>query len=238
MSTLFGSNNLSGVNSLFGSSTTSILSQWASIRNGSYKKLMKAYYTNQKSTSKSDSSSKDSDKVTEKTLTATEDSAQSLKKSADELMATGSKSVFKKVTSKDEDGKTVQDYDTNKIYKAVKKFVDNYNDVIENTDKTINSGVSNNRKSMIMNTASNESLLSGMGITVNSDNTLEINEEEFKKADMSKVESMFSGRNSYGYQVSLRASLIDYYAGREAETYNKNGSYNSYNSGTNFNSWF
>lgn len=232
MSTLFGSNGL------FGSSTTSILSEWASIRNGSYKKLMKAYYAKQKSTAESDSSSKNKDKVTEKTLTATESSAQNLKKAADELMATGSQSVFKKVTSKDEDGKTVQDYDTNKIYKAVKKFVENYNDVIENTNKTINSGVSNNRKSMIMATSSNAGILSDMGITVKSDNTLEIDEEEFKKADMSKVESMFNGRNSYGYQVSLRASLIDYYAGREAETYNKSGNYNSYNSGTNFNSWF
>lgn len=235
MSTLFGSNNLSGVNSLFGSSTTSILSQWASIRNGSYKKLMKAYYSQEKSTSKSDSSK---DAVTKKTLTATEDSAQSLKSATDALMTTGSKSVFTKVSSKDEDGNTVQNYDTTKIYNAVKKFVNNYNDVIENTESTINSGVSNNRKSMIMNTASYESALNSVGITINSDNKLEIDEETFKNADMSKVEALFKGNSSYGYQVSLRASLIDYYTGREAETYNKSGSYNSYSTGTNFSSWF
>lgn len=235
MSTLFGSNNLSGVNSLFGSSTTSILSQWASIRNGSYKKLMKAYYSQEKSTSKSDSSK---DTVTQKTLTATEDSAQSLKSATDALMTTGSKSVFTKVSSKDEDGNTVQNYDTTKIYNAVKKFVNNYNDVIENTESAINSGVSNNRKSMIMNTASYESALNSVGITINSDNKLEIDEETFKNADMSKVEALFKGNSSYGYQVSLRASLIDYYTGREAETYNKSGSYNSYSTGTNFNSWF
>ncbi|MCI8327969.1 MAG: flagellar filament capping protein FliD [Lachnospiraceae bacterium] len=232
MSTLFGSGGL------FGNGTTSILSQWASIRNGSYKKLMTAYYGKQKTSSSSDDDSKKNDKVTEKTLTATEENAQGLKSAADDLTATGSKSVFKKVTTKDEDGKTIQDYDKNKIYKAVKKFVDNYNKVIGDTNKTINSGVSNNRKSMIAATNANEERLSKMGITIKADNTLEIDEEAFKKADMSQVEEMFNGRNSYGYQVSTRASLIGYYAGREADTYNKNGNYNSYNSGMNFNSWF
>lgn len=229
MSSLFGSSGL------FGNNSGSILLEWANIRNGTYKKLMKAYYAKEKATAAEDSKS---DKVTEKTLTATESSAEALKKSVDELSATGTKSVFKKVTSKDEDGNTVENYDTDKIYKSVKKFVDNYNDLIENTNETINSGVSNNRKSMILSTNSNADLLDSIGISINSDNTLTIDEEAFKNADMSKVESMFSGRNSYGYQVSLRASLIDYYTGREAETYNKSGSYNSYSSGTNFSSWF
>lgn len=228
--------NLFGSSGLFGNSSGSILLEWANLRNGTTKKLLKAYYAKEKATAAEDS--KKNDKVTEKTVTATESSAEALKKSVDELSTTGAKSVFKKVTSKDEDGKTVENYDTSKIYKSVKKFVDNYNDLIKNTEETINSGISNNRKSMIMNTNSNADLLDSVGISINSDNTLTIDEEAFKNADMSKVESMFGGRNTYGYQVSLRASLIDYYAGREAETYNKNGSYNSYSSGTNFNSWF
>lgn len=230
MSSIFGGNGL------FGNSSGSILMEWANIRNGTYKKLMKAYYAKEKTAAAEET--KKENKVAEKKVTATESSAEALKKSVDDLSATGAKSVFNKVTSKDEDGKTVENYDTNKIYKSVKKFVDNYNELIKNTEETVNSGISNNRKSMIANTNSNASLLDSVGITVNADNTLSIDEEAFKNGDMSKVEGMFSGRNSFGYQTSLRASLIDYYAGREAETYNKSGSYNNYSSGTNFNSWF
>ena len=84
----------------------------------------------------------------------------------------------------------------------------------------------------------NETLLKAIGITVKADNKLSIDEDTFKKADMSKVEELFKGNTSYGYQVGLRTSLIDYYAGREADTYNKYGSYSTTNTGTNFNSWF
>lgn len=239
------------MNSLFGggmfgmgssNSMSSILSDWSMIRSGTYKKLMKAYYAKTTdSTSKNSSTNKEKDKVTEKNVTAAENSATNLKKAADDLLKTGKTSVFAKTTKKDEDGKEVETYDTDKIYKAVDKFVKNYNALIGDTAKTINSGISNNRKSMIASTNGSESLLEDIGISINSDNTLTINEDAFKKADMSKVERMFSGNTSYGYQVSLRASLINYYAGREADTYNSSGSYNKYNSytaGNNYNSWF
>ena len=237
MAGLFGSNSSFGMSSLFGNNSSSVLSDWAFIRSGTYKKLMKAYYAKTKETSDTDSSSKKTE-ADEKTLTEAESSAQGLKKAADALLATGNKSVFKKVDTKDADGNVTQEYDTDKIYNAVNKFVQNYNDVLSSTEKTINSGVSNNKASMISATEAKESLLNEIGITIKSDNSLEIDKEAFQKADMSKVEALFSGNSSYGYQTSLRAALIDYHAGREADTYNRFGNYNSYNSGTNFNSWF
>lgn len=237
MSTLFGNSGMFGSNSIF-SGNSSVLSDWANIRSGSYKKLMKAYYAKTKETSDTDSSSKKKTEADKKTLTAAESSAQGLKKAADALLATGNKSVFKKVDTKDADGNVTQEYNTDKIYNAVNKFVQNYNDVLSSTEKTINSGVSNNKASMISATEAKESFLNQIGITIKSDNSLEIDKEAFQKADMSKVEALFSGNSSYGYQTSLRAALIDYHAGREADTYNRFGNYNSYNSGTNFNSWF
>lgn len=96
----------------------------------------------------------------------------------------------------------------------------------------------NNVRSLTATTNGNETLLKAIGITVKADNKLSIDEDTFKKADMSKVEALFKGNTSYGYQVGLRTSLIDYYAGREADTYNKYGSYSTANTGTNFNSWF
>ena len=43
MAGLFGSNSSFGMSSLFGNNSSSVLSDWAFIRSGSYKKLMKAY---------------------------------------------------------------------------------------------------------------------------------------------------------------------------------------------------
>ncbi len=232
MSTLFGSSGLFGNTG----GTTSILAEWASIKSGNYKRLMRAYYSQDSNTTSKTKSSSTKTKQEERAVTEAESSAQGLKKATDDLLATGNKSVFKKVDTKDADGKVTQEYDTNKIYNAVNKFVQNYNEVIKNTADTINSGVSSNRRSMISATDAKEKFLNDIGITINADNTLSIDKEAFQKADMSKVETMFSGNTSYGYQVSMRSSLIDYHAGREADTYNRYGGYNTYKSGVNFDS--
>ena len=50
MAGLFGSNSSFGVSSLFGNNSSSVLSDWAFIRSGTYKKLMKAYYGQDKTT--------------------------------------------------------------------------------------------------------------------------------------------------------------------------------------------
>jgi hypothetical protein len=45
---------------------------------------------------------------------------------------------------------------------------------------------------------------------------------------MSKVKSLFQERGSYGYQISLQASLIDTYVDAEktkSNTYSSNGTY-------------
>ena len=102
---------------------TNMLSDYAAIKNGSYGKLMKAYYAKQdaeKLSGKGDTSQK---------LTLMKTSADSLKKSADVL---NDSSLWEK--KKDE--KTgaeieVEDYDWDKITKAVKSFVEDYNDVVK-----------------------------------------------------------------------------------------------------------
>lgn len=240
MAGLFGNSSSYGVNSLFGSSSSSVLSDWSFIRNGTYKKLMKAYYGQNKtsSTSTDTTSANKKTQAAQRTQTEIETSATDLKKSTDALMATGTKSLFKVTETKGEDGKVTKTYDTDKIYKAVNQFVKDYNELIETTSKSNVSGVKNNVRSMNATTNGNKTLLDEIGITIKADNTLSLDEDTFKKADMSKVEALFKGNTSYGYQVGLRTSLIDYYAGREADTYNKYGSYSSTSTGTNFSTWF
>lgn len=58
MAGLFGSNSSFGVSSLFGNNSSSVLSDWAFIRSGTYKKLMKAYYGQDKTTKSATESAK------------------------------------------------------------------------------------------------------------------------------------------------------------------------------------
>ena len=236
---------------LFQSMTTSrgnslgnlnFLSDYASIKNGSYGKLMKAYYAKDaadkaastgkdtKTKKKSISTAADS----AKTLSEIEKAADTMKESADSLLVKGSKSVFQKknVKTTDETGKTTisEEYDTDAIYKAVSGFVTDYNDLLSKAD------------TLAAVTSANAKLLSRVGITVNSDSSLSLDEEAFKKSDMGTVKNLFGTTGAYGYKVSAQASMIDYTAAKEStksNTYTANGTYsNVYSAGNILNSFF
>ena len=85
-------------------------------------------------------------------------------------------------------------------------------------------------------TGYNEKMLEKVGITVDEDNQLKIDEKTFKAADMATVKGLFNERGGYGYQVSAQTSMINYYAENEASksnTYTNSGTYTyNYNSGT------
>lgn len=257
--------NTFGRNSGGFSGMSSLLGDYASLKNGSYGKLMKAYYTAEKSDSTSKSSKSNHSNIVDeltrpnstvtkkavtkediKKLNKVETAADALKNSADALITTGSKSVFreKDITTKDENGveSTVRDYDTNAIYDAVNKFVTNYNSVITTVKDADNANVNNRSASMMNNTAANEKSLNKIGISINTDGTLALDKDAFMKSDMSSVKSMFNGNGSYGYRVSAQASMIDYAADREASktnTYTIDGTYNAaFNSGNIYNSYF
>lgn len=226
------------------------LSDYASIKNGSYGKLMKAYYAKDKSEEVSSIAEKQYKKTTSastakdsaKTLAGIESAADNLKDSADALITTGTKSVFNKVEveSKDEYGftHTSKEYDKDAIYKSVSNFVEDYNNLIKTAGSSETKSVQNRVTTLTNATDANENLLSKVGITVNSDKTLSIDEETFKGSDMTTVKSLFNGNSSYGYRVSAQASLIDYTANREASkanTYTGSGSYgNAYSAGSIF----
>ncbi len=231
------------------------LSDYASIKNGSYGKLMKAYYSKNSSsevsklaeskrnsstssTKRSSSTAKDSSE----TLAKVESASDNLKDSADALLKTGSKSVFNKVSVEGTDmyGRptTTEEYNTNAIYNSVSKFVDDYNSLLKEAGSVETNSIQNRAKSLTGLTDANKKLLSQVGITVNSDKTLSIDEKAFKESDMTTVKSLFNGNLSYGYRVSAQASLIDFAASKEAakaNTYTGSGSYGStYSSGSIF----
>lgn len=233
---------------------SNFLSDYASIKNGSYGKLMKAYYS-QNSNSDVKKLAKDSvgrtvkDAVTKedaKKLNKVQTTTDELKESADALLKTGSKSVFaqKDITTKDENGleSTKRGYDVDAIYSAVNDFVNKYNSVINAVDSADVSTVTSRAQNMVNQTSYNESLLNKVGITMKDDGTLSLDKDTFMKADMSKVKSLFNGSGSYGYQVSAQASMINYSADRAASKtaiYTGSGTYNSVlNNGSIYNSYF
>ena len=217
------------------------LSDYASIKNGSYGKLMKAYYAKD-TADKTTSTGKDTETKKNSISTA----ADSMKESADSLLAKESKSVFnqKSVKSTDETGKTTvsQEYDTDAIYKAVSGFVTDYNNLLSKTSAASSRTLQGKADTLASVTSANAKLLSRVGITVNSDNSLSIDEKTFKKSDMGTVKNLFGTTGAYGYKVSAQASMIDYTANKEsakANTYTANGTYsNAYSAGNILNSFF
>lgn len=241
---------------LFQSMTTSrgnslgnlnFLSDYASIKNGSYGKLMKAYYAKD-AADKTASKGKDTETKknsistaadSAKTLSEIEKAADAMKESADSLLVKGSKSVFRK---KNEKATVSEEYDTDAIYKAVSGFVTDYNDLLSKTSAASSKNLQSKADTLAAVTSANAKLLSRVGITVNSDRSLSLDEEAFKKSDMGTVKNLFGTTGAYGYKVSAQASMIDYTAAKEStksNTYTANGTYsNVYSAGNILNSFF
>ena len=241
---------------LFQSMTTSrgnslgnlnFLSDYASIKNGSYGKLMKAYYAKD-AADKTASEGKDTETKknsistaadSAKTLSEIEKAADTMKESADSLLVKGSKSVFQK---KNEKTTASEEYDPDAIYKAVSGFVTDYNDLLSKTSAASSKNLQSKADTLAAVTSANAKLLSRVGITVNSDSSLSLDEEAFKKSDMGTVKNLFGTTGAYGYKVSAQASMIDYTAAKEStksNTYTANGTYsNVYSAGNILNSFF
>lgn len=250
-------NDVSYLFSGLGSSAANVassdfLGQYASIKNGSYAKLMKAYY-GQNTNSAVKSLAKDTVKRGN-TLTSEETKAvakiqtstDALKESADVLLNKGSNSVFnlKDITEKDANGveTTRKDYDIDAIYNAVNRFAKDYNSVLDAVDGVDINSVQRRTDSLLGATVQNLKLLNKIGITVDKNGKMSVDKDAFSKSNMSTVKSLFQGSGSYGYQVSAQASMMNFAADREASkanTYTVKGRYgNTYNTGNLYNSYF
>ena len=197
-------------------STTSFLSDYASIKNGSYGKLMKAYYKNEQGTSKQTASTNNSKKkISEeetKSLSAAKTSAEDLKAS------------IENITSVVEDGG-----DAEKLAGAVKSFADKYNKFVAEAGKTSNSSITRTGQSMINSVASNLSLLSKAGIKLNESGKMSVDEETVKKS-ASTVKTLFGGVGTFGDNIAAKATSVANKATSSlnvSKTYKPNASYDN-----------
>lgn len=226
------------------SGLSSLIGDYNTIKSGSYGKLMKAYYgsgktiegvTDKKSTTSTAKDSAATIKELQSTTDKLTDAAKSLYNNKDK--------VWDKVTKTNEDGTTTTDYDKDAILKKVSAFADSYNNVLKAANDSDNDSVVSSVASMINQTGNNSAMLEKIGISIDSENyRLSIDEDKFKKADMSVAKSLFNGTGSYGYNMAVKSSMVNNYADMDAakaNTYGKNGSYsNNYNSGSLYDSFY
>lgn len=210
------------------SSTGFSLADYASIKNGSYFKVMKAYYAKDgngnsvasQNGADSFSSVKGASADSAAVNSNTASKADALSKSAGDLWASGKGSVFEKkdIVTKDENGNETKtyDYDKDAIYKAVSTFAGDYNNMIDAAMKSRNSNVISKATDMVMQSLKSEDRLNKVGITIGEDNKLSVDESKLKSADISSLKSLFSGVNSYAYDVQSKASYMNMYAKEDA----------------------
>ena len=210
MSTINGydSNSISSLFSSLGTTTTNTsssgllginLNDYASIKNGSYGKLVKSYYALDEEQKTKDSNSKNDTDDTDTTIRSIKSASDDLKDSAAALYS--AKSLY----VKEADG----EYDMEALYEKVKQFVDDYNATIEAVGSAETQSIVNAGASLVNNTSNNSDMLEKMGITISgADYTLSIDKEKFMKSNISDVKSMFSGVGSFAYQVGAKASRI------------------------------
>lgn len=207
-------------------SSGNMLADYASIKNGSYGKLLKAYYARQKAQSASETGD------SAQKLTLMRSSADSLKKSANAL---NNASLWekKKTTKKDEESgeeTEVEDYDWDAITKAVKSFITNYNAVVTQAGDFDNKNILRNAAWMAGTTNTYEKLLANVGISIGTENKLELDENALKNADISTIKSLFTGNGSLADKIFQKANTLSNVAASAAVRangvpYTSNGSY-------------
>lgn len=244
-----------------GSSFSGLLGEYNSIKNGSYRRLLKSYYGKYnadgtaKSTDKTEQTTRkqktSSDTIdSAKNLNAVSEKATSLQNAAIKLAAVkeGTSSIYaKKTIVEKKDGLTTTrtDYDYDTVTSAVKSLVSAYNETLDEASKVGSASIQKKAKWMMDLTTQYKDQLSEFGISVDKDGRLSLDENVFRGKDMEDIQDFFEGSNSFTSKLARKASSLsgaaDLQATRAASAYTSTG--NTYkpestNSGTVFDSLF
>lgn len=184
----------------------SLLSDYASIKNGSYGKMMKSYYAKVKDAEEEEDSSKGKSKT----------------KVKDAASASAARKFYETAT-----GMNALDYSADNIdelYDKVSSFVKDYNSMMKAASKSSNSDVKAQADALNDYTYQNYKLFAKVGITMNADRTLSIDEDTFKKVNektgstnVPTLTTLFKGINSFADKAADRASTIYRKAGEGEE---------------------
>ena len=176
--------------SLNTSSTGFSLNDYAQIKNGSYGKLMKAYYGKDTASSKTSSSSKKLDETATQNMNAVQKSADEFKEATESVKS------------------AIADGDKEKIYKAAQGFADKYNSLMSSAGKVSNKNVTRLATNLMNEVASNLKLLSKAGFSVDKDGKMSVDEKSVKSDNNSALTSLFGRNSSFSDMVSGKAASI------------------------------
>ena len=216
ITSMLGSSNKGSDNS-FGAFD---FANYAAIKNGSYGKLVKSYYagtdkaveSQKASTAKTSgtSKSKASEDIDTTGLAQLKNDADKLQSSAEAL---DKDDLWKKINGKE---------DMTKIAGAVKDFAENYNKVIEQSSKVNSKEVSKDVSYMTSMTDTFSKVLARIGVSVEDNGKLSVDEDKLKKADVATVKSLFDGNGTYGSQIADKAANIRRDADMNSSIYGSN----------------
>lgn len=131
---------------------------------------------------------------------------------------------------------TISDDNKDDIFNAFSALIKDYNTLLDDTADSKNSNVIKHADYLKTLVSGNKSAFSRMGVTVNSDKTLSIDEEKFKESDMSNVKNLFTGAYSFSEKMTDRINQIYRYATQGdslmKQTYTSQGGYNAANTGS------
>lgn len=225
-----------------GNTNANLFSDYASIKNGSYRKLLRAYYgVNTNSGTTSAGTQRKTNNVLEQILEERRNPKVSEQaKEANSKLTSGIPTLTNAVktlqndttyTASEDGKKSAQD----KVVSALKNYVTEYNDVVNAAKKSTLSSKTSHVASMMKSTAANADKLKEIGITINSNGTLQFMEGQAKKADISKVQDLFSDKNSmsYGSTVMSRLQFAGITSGTAGST-NKEDTVSSVSSAASF----
>ena len=188
---------------------------YEAIKNGSYLKLAKKQFANIKESDTTSTNKKDNTKTSleAQLRNKIKSSVDTHRQSVDAL---NNKDLWKQTNGS---------YDTEGITKAVKAFAASYNGIVDQVKESTSSAVASSAGWMYSLTNTMKTSLEKVGIDLDENNKLTVDEAVLSKADMKSVKAMFSGAYSYASQTTEKASSIVSASLRDVSLYTNKGSY-------------
>ena len=231
-------------NSLYGSNNNStnlysLFSERNAIKNGTYKKLLKSYYSSLEENSGSKTSvskRRGQNNIIDKLLKEkmyptvskeTQEANTNLTNGISSLKSSISTLQSEKTFEDTENGKTASE----KVVSAMKSYVTNYNNVVTASKSSTLSNKTAYVANMMSTTSKFEKELGEIGVMLKSDGTLQLDETKLKDADLSKVQKLFSTENIQSYGSTI-ASRVKFAGGGTNTTTGTNSSTDSTDSTT------
>ena len=214
------------VNQLFDKTdgVSGMVSDYNSIKNGSYGKLMKSYYKGQASSTNAAGKSNKSNRnntldkimadrknptVSKEATAANAKLNSSLKTLTTALSALQSKDTYKnKAANKNTAADKNENNANNSLAKrSLKDFVSSYNDAVKSSKKSTMNNISKNVANMMKAAKENEDKFKELGVNINRDGTLTVDEKKLNEADDERIAELFDGDKAMSFGSKAASSL-------------------------------